>query len=58
MENLFFVLVGLVIGFIAYKTYELNRKSDDPTSDNSSGGSGVSGTGPDTAGEVPKDFKE
>jgi hypothetical protein len=56
MENLFFVLVGLVVGFIAYKTYELNRKSETTKGDTADGG--VPGTGPDTAGELPKDNKE
>jgi hypothetical protein len=59
MNILFFMLVGLVLGFIVYKAIELNKKSDTPSDDDNNGGGGSGGGGiinnPDVVGELPKD---
>ena len=54
MELLIGILTGLVIAFIGWKTYEMNKGSKNTDSGSAPGG----GFGSGGAGEVPKDFKK
>ena len=54
MENLFWILTGFVIGFIAYKTVQMAKEN----SNTPKGGSESGWGGSSPAGEVPKDVKK
>ena len=57
MDAIFWIVLGGAITFIAVKVIEMAGDDEKPNT-GLRGGSGVSGTGPDTPGEFPKDFKK